>query len=318
MPKLDREAIEAQLKAAYSAGEGTDLSQAPLDAGTQDEVDQVDAGGASEHHEAGSADETANLDPKASAQDEPDQPQKPGEKSLQERYDILDRNFRAIQKAITPTQQENSRLKKRVSELEARLGEVEGDPEAQRTALKDKLLALKENLPEGAEVIEHTLSRLDRIESQNTSREQETLQVQKDVTMGEIYRQVPDAAAIGNNPEFWSWIDTHAPEAVASMKDILAKPWTYEGGAEEVVSIFNAFKAMKAPKPPAPRKTPTDLATGVRGPKAPDVTTTPGNGRIWSDRQLEEARAAVLRAKGPEARKLRLQLDEQIRLRMGA
>ena len=81
----------------------------------------------------------------------------PEEVDWHKKFLQMERQFKSIQSSITPTQQDNSRLRDEIAALRAKLGESansETKPKLDAKNLSEALKAIHETFPEGADLIE--------------------------------------------------------------------------------------------------------------------------------------------------------------------
>ena len=235
---------------------------------------------------------------------------------LRQEHEALQKQFKAIQASVTPVQQERSELRRRLQALEEELrtrtvktpagdSRASGSP-LDASDLKTKLDALREVIPEAADLFEATLQENLRIKSEVDQRIQSTeLQRQEELakaTMGELFRQRPTAQQLSEDPNFWAWIDAQGPES-HYYREILKTPWVGDN-FQATLSILDAYPGapmgtpvpgastpvkaivpppVAAPAPTAPR--PTDMGVPTRGGALPNTQANPGK---LTDSQIQE------------------------------
>lgn len=281
----------------------------------------VDAGGAGENQvavgESGNA--GAPNEPNAEASGKPKEEKPKGEKTLEEKYAILDRNFRALQASITPTQQERAALEREVKALKARIAEMGGSPDGE-----DRVAALKAAADKASEVVPEVAEAMrllaaeteDRRANEQLARQEAEASAAR-ATMGQIMKAHPDAAQVAHpqNDDFWNYVDSFG-DISAQYREILSKPYAYAGGAELVSDIFQSYKEERGlvrrdvPKP-SDLKRPTSVTPPVK-----DVQPVPsghGNGpKTWTPRELAEQTKNLNSLHGQKALDMAGRLREQL------
>jgi hypothetical protein len=335
--------ILAEIKQDYAGGPQDQVDPPVQDqasgspAGDQQQADHTQAPASGEPHAdatpspdegrqqaAGEMDQSTGPDGKpASESGKPAKTRLPwDQKPIEEKFEILDRNFRALQSVITPTQQENARLKERIAQLEAK----QGKPEDAAKAIEEKMAIVRDTLPEGAEVIADLQDQIRQLRAQQTQRETATTETARTSAMGLISDAHPDAIQIAKNNDFWNFVDSHGQRAAESMRAVLANPGNYEGGADLVIDLFHAYKGTRRTASPAPRpqgspgrpaavQRPTDVAPAVRGATAVPVVADGSDQKApMADSDYERTVRRNLRhARPSDARSLRDKVMEDIR-----
>lgn len=220
---------------------------------------------------------------------------------LESKLAKAERQFKAIQSAVTPTQQENARLRKEVSILREQLASKapKSSPEDRARQLEE----LRNILPEGAPLIEELLAKTKQHEDEIERSARVDYETRKETAMTSIFRAHSDAQEIAKNPAFWQWVESHGP-ASEFMKATLERPWDYD--YNDVIRYFNEFKEEigQMAQPPATVATP-DVATPTQV-RRPTAVAAPvrtgasqvqpghsGTSRVWSDREWAAKRAEL-------------------------
>jgi len=241
---------------------------------------------------------------------------------LRQDYEALQKQFKAIQASVTPVQQERSELRRKVQALEEELrGTVktpQGDSVAEKTSLdapefKEKLDAIREVMPEAADLLEVSLRESQRLQAEATKRSNDAeIKRQEAIakaTMDELFRQRPIAQQLDTDPNFWAWIDAQGTESNYYRK-ILSAPWE-EGHFQATLAILDAYPGaplgapthgaptpVAANVPPhvaatshtAPR--PTDIGVPIRGGVLPNTQANPGR---LTESQVQEMEISMRR-----------------------
>ncbi len=246
----------------------------------------------------------------------------------QAQYDAMNKRFKAIQNSITPTQQENARLREEVRILTEKLTAAPTVPDKPSGETRaEKIARLRDILPEAADVFEEMQApqsaagpdveaRLDAIQQ----RLDEARQIE---VQNEILSEHKDAPSLYRAPDqaLWKWVASLGPVG-QEWTEVLKYPWRYENGAERASSILSSFKAdMAAQAPPAaPRPQPTPIPTDM----APPTRSDTQSGRlgddskkgIWTDAQ-RIAKDKELRTATPQrAHEIAEEIKAQLRLRL--
>lgn len=215
----------------------------------------------------------------------------------------------SIQRIITPTQEQNARLREQVAALGK---EVEALKKAGANATPPagneagpNLDSVKEVFPELVPILEELMKRgggsgsdkeIESIREELKARDEKDEAVRRARIVGQIEDAHPDARAIVASDGFLEWIDSHGAHA-AVLRDQLENPWNYppqatidlfEGYKSEVLRIEPGQTAAPspAPPPPAPPKVPTDVVPPSR-PAPPVAPRASGAKAKLSDKERE-------------------------------
>lgn len=255
MPSVSLKDVRAELEEAYSVKREVDQAAAANAAPSDPPNDPAPKADAPSQNppQGDSTQPPPPLPPNASAQEVQD-----WEKKAKE----IERRFKAIQSAITPTQQENARLRKELDDLRAKVTSL---TPAEQTDMKLALEKAREVLPEAVAPIEMAMSRVEQLEQAAKDREEAEAKRTVDSAMARIFEVHPDADKIAKTDEgFWKHVDSF--EESATYRLILEQPWNYKNGTEIVNDLFSTYKeAIAAPKPPSSNVPRPDVAPPVRG-----------------------------------------------------
>lgn len=260
---------------------------------------------------------------------EPSTPQDDEQIDWKSKYEVLDKRFRALQAAVTPAQQENSRLRKENADLRTQLDAVKelgkGD---QPNAQAEKLARVKELVPEVGELLEDVLQRQASVspqaEADIAAHLQRLDQAHKVEVQNAILARHQDAPSMYHSPDFRAWVAGQGPVA-QQWNDILDYPWNYEKGAEAVVEIIDAYKAEMAynskpatiaPSPsahPVHADIPTDMAPGVRSTTA-SGSTSPKGPKVLPISEIKALHRELRTATPARVAQIMNILDQQMRL----
>lgn len=234
---------------------------------------------------------------------------------LEKQLATMTKSFKAIQSAITPTQQQNAALRRENEALKAKLGlvDAEGKPVDRLAKAREAAAKASEVVPEAGEAL---LALLDSLEHQgHVVEEARTAQSESisDAAMSVIYTAHPDADAVAaSNSPFWKFVDSL--QGASAFRAILAAPWKYEGGAQMVVGLMDDFKAQAGSaatggaQPPVKR--PTNVAAPVKG--SPATPARQGAQRSWTPQELEAKTRNLNRMKPDKLAEARNELREQL------
>jgi len=212
----------------------------------------------------------------------------------------VERQFKAIQSAITPTQQENARLRKELAELKARESSSAAQQVSGQPGRKPNWEDIERVFPEGAAELKYAyeqnqalLKRLEELERRlGGGAEQppkpQLSQAEEDVramAVEFVLRAHPDAREISKDPGFIEWVNSHG-EAAREMWALLAEPWMTPTAPAVVAEYFAAYKRDKAAQPVSSQNQPAQQAQPQRQQKptrppdiAPDVRSQTHVGR---------------------------------------
>lgn len=245
------------------------------------------------------------------------------------KYVAMEKRFKAIQASITPTQQENARLREEVRLLTEKLTTTATPEKPNGESRAEKIAKLRDILPEAADVFEELQTTQAGNGSDLEARIAETNQrldkAHQIEVQNEILMEHKDAPAIYRSPDkaIWKWVETLGPVS-EEWTDVLNYPWRYENGAERASSIIGAFKAemavqappvSPAPKRPLPTPIPTDMAPNIQSDtQSGSFGADPAKG-LWTDAQ-HLAKNRELRTATPQrAHEIAEEIKAQLRLR---
>lgn len=285
MPTVNMKDVRAELEELYSVREEVDQDAAARAAGDNPPPNVQ-----------GTA---ADPPPQATPQGESPHPI-PGEPSQQppadqqpvdweRKFKDMERRFKAVQSAVTPAQQERAALRKEVDALKAQIASL---TPAEQQDMKLALEKAREVLPEAVAPIENALNRVEQLEQQAAAREQEAANRTVNAVIADIQKAHPDAFTIAKDDEgFWKHVDSF--EESGTYRQILERPWDFEGGAQIVNELFSTYKeALAAPRSPSPSVPRPDVAPPVRGvpspAEAPAASRTPSPVTSQSLQRLDQ------------------------------
>lgn len=302
LDKSDATAVAADKKQEDSrVKEGEASNKAPVEG---DDVGTSDAGNKQEGEKGKDTASATEGEGKKAEKPEPVAKDKDDSKPVTDKdwraeFRKMERQFKAIQSAVTPTQQKNSRLEKEVADLRAKLEEVAAKPKVDEKNLPEVFEKIREVFPEGADLIEDLYTRtkqVDRVQEQITQRDEQAAASRRDAVIGQIVHAHPEAQEMIKDEKFWKWVQSHDPGAVDFMTNVIAKPW--EQDPQLAIDIFSDYKEETTPRrqtPPAPAKpapkTPADIAPSSRDLQDESRVAPNGNqGKVWSDKDWADAR----------------------------
>lgn len=250
---------------------------------------------------------------------------------LKKKYEILDRNFRAIQATTTPTQQERNALREKVKKLEAELAAYR-PTDGGVADLADKLKAAEDSLkgePELLAALKATAAVAQGVNElkadQVAAQARNLAQVKADVTKA-VFAAHPDASAFGDDPAFWKWVDAQPGGVPSAYHQILAEPWNHD--PQHTIDILSMYKDERgsAPVPQAPPATPvpppaarpatprpTDIAAPSGGtPTSVSPSSTQGTTGRWTDAQWAAANKKLRTGTPAQILELRKQMKAQL------
>lgn len=166
---------------------------------------------------------------------------------LDREHKILDRNFRNIQRQVTPVQQENARLRKDIEELRQQVGNI---PDKQREARSAKLEALKDVMPEAAELFHSMEEEITELRG-HVQKPTDEPELPSPNALSRIWAAHPDlnAESLSRDLGFWAYVDALPGGSYA--REVLRDPEAYFEGAEYTIELIQGYKDAKAPRPPA-------------------------------------------------------------------
>lgn len=222
-------------------------------------------------------------------------------KNWEAEFHKMERQFKAIQSAVTPTQQKNARLEKEVADLRAKLEAQAVKPKVDEKNLPEVFEKIREVFPEGADLMEDLYARtkqVDQVQADLAQRDERAAAGRRDAVIGQIINVHPDAQQLIKDEKFWKWVqEAHDPGAVDFMTNVVTEPWNQD--PQLTIDIFNSYKEETAPRrtPPPPaakpaaQKTPTDIAPTGRDLRDESRVAPNGNqGKVWSDKDWSDAR----------------------------
>lgn len=232
-----------------------------------------------------------NPEPSPEPKPEEDASQKPKEKpeaapadsespeatlaSLKAKLDQVEKSYKAIQSAITPTQQQRAALRKENAALRKELAAMKGTGEEH--SLKEQLDHLEGVLPEGRAALEQIIDRQDRLDAQIQDAETRHRDAVAKATWDSILATRPNVSEY-SKPEhpLWGWIDQQ-PEGQL-YREVLADPAGFQNGGAAFNAILDAYEAQGHPAakpapivPPATTQSRPAPAPAVPAPKPTDV-----------------------------------------------
>lgn len=234
----------------------------------------------------------------------------------------------SIQRIITPTQEQNARMRERIKDLESEVKALkEASANAKPSTEKDPgpdLSAVGEVFPELVPILENLMKRkgdpgtdteVQAIREELRKRDEMQEQDRRARIVGQIESAHPDARAIVASEGFLEWIDSHGDYA-AVLRDQLENPWNYDPKA--TIELFNGYKreALASPASPSPAapaapaaaqaaplpKTPTDVVPPSR-PAPPVAPRAGGAAQKLNERQREDLLKELRSTRTKDSRK---------------
>lgn len=233
------------------------------------DADQADGGQASgpQGSEPPTDGGQANQPPEGTQQQETEGAPESGELAdLRRQHLALQKQFKALQAAITRPQQINAELRRKITALEAELQEAKSRADAgagpdksqsEDHELKAKLSAIREMMPEAADLLETTVAENRRLRGDVDQR----LNAQESLRHAEASRKAqemilsaqPDAFTIANSDGFQKWKASLGPETAETFDAVLANSFVNgEDGVRATLSILDAYLATQGGYDPAP------------------------------------------------------------------
>lgn len=230
----------------------------------------------------------------------------------------------SIQRIITPTQEQNARMRERIKALETenealKKASANAKPSSEGNPGPD-LTAVGEVFPELVPILENLMQRkgdpgseqeIQAIREELRQRDERSEQDRRARIVSQIETAHPDARAIVQSEGFLEWIDSHGAHA-AVLRDQLENPWNYDPQA--TIDLFEGFKRealnrpASAPLPPAPAaqapapKAPSDVVPPSR-PAPPVAPRANGSRPKLSDSQREALLKELRSSRTKDSRK---------------
>lgn len=311
--------MESEIRKAFEENRQAQLA-------AQAEAEAVPAGGESPEPVAL---EQAEPEPEPTQESQPeaadDQPDELAK--LKREHEILDRNFRNIQRVMTPVWEENSRLRKEVEQLQSSLaGYTEQVETSNKANFSSRLEAIKEAVPEAADEFNRLQQELHSLKEAIGERNRAMPVDPKEANgraMTQIMKLHPDMTPeeLGKDGHpFWDYVESQGPLSQV-YKAILASPGTYPDGVQVVDGLMASYKASHtaAPVAAAPAvKKPADVAAPVRPNQSPiDPNATRQKPGLLTDAQIQSLNREVVRASPARAREIQKLIETHLRAASG-